>query len=150
MALPLGIQIAATGLSMYSQIQQGKAAKSQAAFNRQQYEQSARQSEIEALQKANIRMRDFESAQSANMAFFSFMNRDTSDRSMKAFMDRQKEIALSDVESIESTGMMTASQQRAMAGMEAAKGRSAGREALLGATTSIVTGMYRYHQYKTD
>ena len=149
MAIPLGIQIAATGLSMYSNIQKGKALKAEAAFNRQQYEQQARQQEIAGLERANIRTQQYRTAESANQSFQAFLNRDTSDRSMKAFMDRQKEIAYSDVESIESTGMMTVLQQRAMAGMEASKGRYAGREALLGATTSIVTGMYRYHQYKT-
>jgi len=146
----LGIQLAMTGLSAISSIQQGRAARKQAAFNQAQYEQSARQTEIEALERANVRLRQFETATSSNIAFQAFLGRDPSDRSMKAFMDRQKEIAYSDVQSIGSQGMMQASQQRSMAGMEASKGRAALMQGYLGAGSAIASGFWRYEMYKTD
>jgi len=146
----LGIQMAMAGLQVVSSIQAGRAAKREAAFNQAQYEQSARQSEIEALQQSNLRLRQLESATSSNLAFAAFLNRDPSDRSMKAFMDRQKEIAYSDVETIGSQAMMEASQKRSMAGMEASKGRSALMQGYLGAGSAIASGFWRYEMYKTD
>lgn len=144
------IQMAMTGLSVVSSLQQGRAARKQAAFNQAQYEQSSRQTEIEALQRSNIRLRQLETAESSNIAFQAFLGRDPSDRSMKAFMDRQKEIAYSDVESIASQGMMEASQKKSMASMEASKGRSALTQGYLGAGSAIASGFWRYEMYKTD
>ena len=143
------IQVAATGLSVYSKIQEGRAARRQAQFNREQYEFSAKQQELEALEQSNIRIREFNSAQSANRAFAAFSNRDPSDRSLKAFMDRQKEIAYSDVSAIESQALIEASQKRRLADMEGQKARSAIRQSYLGAASAIASGLYRYHIYKT-
>ena len=144
------IQVAATGLSVYSKIQEGRAARRQAQFNRAQYEFSAKQQELEALERSNIRLREFNSAQSANRAFAAFSNRDPSDRSLKAFMDRQKEIAYSDVSAIESQALIEASQKRTLAGMESQKARSALTQSFLGAGSAIASGLYRYELYKTD
>ncbi len=149
MAIPLGIQIAATGLSMYSNIQRGKALKAEAAFNRQQYEQQARQQEIAGLERANIRTQQYRTAESANQSFQAFLNRDTSDRSMKAFMDRQKEIAYSDISAIESGALQEASQSRTLGQMESFKGKNAIRTSYLNAASSLASGIYRYHIYKT-
>jgi hypothetical protein len=149
MAIPLGVQIAATGLSMYSSLQQGKALKREAAFNREQYKQQARQQEIAGLERANIRMQQYRTAESANQSFLAFLNRDTSDRSMKAFMDRQKEIAFSDIASIESGALQEASQSRTLAQMESFKGKNAVRTSYLNAASSLASGIYRYHIYKT-
>jgi len=143
-----GIQIAMTGLSALSSIQEGKARASEARFNAKQLEQSAKQSEIEGLQRANIRMREYETARSANTAFAAFLSRDPSDNSMKAFMDRQKEIAFSDVAAVETQSRAEASQSRTMAGMERSKGSSAMTSGLLGAGTSVATGFWRYKKYK--
>lgn len=144
----LGIQIAMTGLSALSSIQEGKARASEASFNAKQLEQSAKQSEIEGLQRANIRMREYETAKSANTAFTAFLSRDVSDRSMKAFMDRQKEIAFSDVAAVETQSRAEVSQSRTMASMERAKGRTATTAGFLGAGTAIATGFWRHEQYK--
>ena len=140
MAIPLGIQIAATGLSMYSSMQRGKALKAEAAFNRQQYEQQARQQEIAGLERANIRTQQYRTAESANQSFRAFLNRDTS--------DKQKEIAFSDISAIESGALQEASQSRTLGQMESFKGQTAIKTSYLNAASSLASGIYRYHIYK--
>jgi hypothetical protein len=148
MAIPLGIQIAATGLSMLSSLQQGKAIKREAAFNREQYKQQAMQQEIAGLERANIRTQQYRTAESANQSFQAFLNRDTSDMSLRSFMNRQKEIAFSDISAIESGALQEASQSRTLGQMESFKGQTAIRTSYLNAASSLASGIYRYHIYK--
>lgn len=148
MAIPLGIQIAATGLSMLSSLQQGKALKREAAFNREQYKQQAMQQEIAGLERANIRTQQYRTAESANQSFQAFLNRDTSDMSLRSFMNRQKEIAFSDISAIESGALQEASQSRTLGQMESFKGQTAIRTSYLNAASSLASGIYRYHIYK--
>ena len=148
MAIPLGIQIAATGLSMLSSLQQGKAIKREAAFNRDQYKQQAMQQEIAGLERANIRTQQYRTAESANQSFQAFLNRDTSDMSLRSFMNRQKEIAFSDISAIESGALQEASQSRTLGQMESFKGQTAIRTSYLNAASSLASGIYRYHIYK--
>jgi len=148
MAIPLGIQIAATGLSMLSSLQQGKALKREAAFNRDQYKQQAMQQEIAGLERANIRTQQYRTAESANQSFQAFLNRDTSDMSLRSFMNRQKEIAFSDISAIESGALQEASQSRTLGQMESFKGQTAIRTSYLNAASSLASGIYRYHIYK--
>jgi len=148
MAIPLGIQIAATGLSILSSLQQGKALKREAAFNREQYKQQAMQQEIAGLERANIRTQQYRTAESANQSFQAFLNRDTSDMSLRSFMNRQKEIAFSDISAIESGALQEASQSRTLGQMESFKGQTAIRTSYLNAASSLASGIYRYHIYK--
>ena len=146
----MAIQAAGTALSFVSALSQGRAAKREAEFNRQQLEFKSKMQKLEATERANLRLRDFDSAQAQNRAFTAFIGRDPSDRSMSAFMDRQQEIAYQDAEALESQALIEASQTRRLAAMEGVRGRNAIVQSYFNAGTAITTGLYRYHVYKTD
>lgn len=146
----MAIQTVGTVLSVVSALNQGRAAKREAEFNRQQLEFKAKMQKLEAQEKANLRLRDLDSAQASNRAFAAFIGRDPGDRSMKAFLDRQEEIAYQDVAALESGALIEASQTRRLAAMEGVRGRNAIVQSYFNAGTAITTGLYRYHMYKTD
>lgn len=146
---PFMIQAAATGIQLFSSIYSGRAAKRQAQIEQEQRRFQAKLTKIEAAAAANQRLREFDSAQSSNIAFAAFMNRDPSDRSMKAFMDRQKEVAYTDAEMIESTGLIKATQQRMLADAAGVRGRNALIGSYLDAGSAVTSGLWRYEVYKT-
>lgn len=141
-------QMLGTALSVVSSIQEGKARQEEAEFNRYQMQLKARQTKIEASQRASQRIADFNSAQNNNEAFFAFLNRDPSDQSLKSFMSKQKDVAYKDAAQITSQGFMEASQTLMAGKMEAVKGQNALRAGYLGAASSVVSGIYRYQQTK--
>ena len=146
---PATLQLIGTGLSIVSAIGAGRARANDAEFNRYQYELDAQANLIEGRQKANLRLRNLASANSSNNALFAFMNRDIgSDRSYRPFMEAQKRIAHSDAESIGSNALRSAAQSQSRAGMEEAKGRASLIAGYTGAASAIVSGLYRYEQYK--
>ena len=147
---PATLQMIGTGLSVVSSLGAGKAGADEAAFNRYQYELDAQAKKIEGRQKANLRLRDLASANSSNTALFSFMNRDVSDRSYRAFMEAQKRIAYEDVESIGSNALRESAKSDALGGMEAAKGKASLVAGYTGAASAVVSGLYRYEQYKVS
>ena len=142
------IQAIGTGLSVVSALQSGRAAKRQAQIEQEQRRFQAKLTKNEAAAAANQRLREFDSAQSSNIAFAAFMNRDPSDRSMKAFMDRQKEVAYTDAEMIESTGLIKATQQRMLADAAGVRGRNALIGSYLDAGSAVTSGLWRYEVYK--
>ena len=143
------IQAIGTGISVVSSIYSGRAAKRQAQIEQEQRRFQAKLTKIEAAAAANQRLRELDSAQASNIAFAAFMNRDPSDRSMKAFMDRQKEVAYTDAEMIESTGLIKATQQRMLADAAGVRGRNALIGSYLDAGSAVTSGLWRYEVYKT-
>ena len=146
----MAIQAAGTALSFVSALSSGRAAKREAAFNRQQLEFKSKMQKLEAQEKANLRLRDLDTAQASNRAFAAFIGRDPGDRSMKAFMERQVEIAYQDAAALESGALIEASQTRRMAAMEGVRGRNAIVQSYFNAGSAITTGLYRYHVDQTN
>ncbi len=146
---PATLQIIGTGLTVFSSIFGGGAARRQAQVEQEQRRFQAKLTRIEAAAAANQRLREFDSAQASNIAFAAFMNRDPSDRSMKAFMDRQKEVAYTDAEMARSTGLIKATQQRMLADAAGVRGRNALVGSFLDAGSAITSGLWRYEVYKT-
>ena len=146
---PFMIQAIGTGISFVSAIYSGRAARRQAQIEQEQRQFQAKLTKIEAAAAANQRIREFDSAQASNIAFAAFMNRDPSDRSLKAFMDRQKEVAYTDAEMIESTGLIKATQQRMLADAAGVRGRNALIGSYFDAGSAVTSGLWRYEVYKT-
>ena len=143
------LQMIGTGLSVYSAIQEGQAKKQEAAFNRKQFELQAKQEEIAGRDAINNRLRDFDRATANNLAFYAFLGRDVaSDRSLRAFFEAERDIALEDVKAIDRDVKAKASQSRTQGRMGTARGRSAGASSLIRATSSVVSGIQRYDEYK--
>lgn len=143
------IQAIGTAITVASSIQQGKTARRQAQFERDQQIFASKMSKIEAAAQANQRLKEFDSAQAANRAFAAFINRDPNDRSLRAFMERQKEIAYSDAEAIESTGIIRASQQKQLAQAAGQRAKNALVGSYLNAGSAIMSGLWRYETVKT-
>lgn len=150
MATPFALQMIGTGLSVYSALQEGKAKQQEAAFNRKQMEQQAKQEQIAGRDAINSRLREYDRAQANNLAFFAFLNRDVSDRSLKAFFEAERQIAFEDVTAIERDVTAQVGQTRIAGRMETARGRSASQASLINASSSILSGLQRYEQYKVD
>lgn len=144
------LQAIGTGLSIYSAIQEGKAKQQEAAFNRQQLEQQAKQEEIAGRDAINSRLRDYDRAEANNLAFFAFLNRDMSDRSLKAFLEAEKQVAFEDVKAIDRGATASASQSRIAGKMETTRGANAVRASLFQAGERGLSGLQRYEQYKVD
>lgn len=144
------IQAIGTGLSIVSTIAAGRAARQEAEFNRKQLEFQSKMQKTQAAATANQRLRDFDTAESQNNAFFAILSRDPSDQSLKAFMKRQKEIAYSDVDAIESQGLIESSQTMRLAALQGIRGGNAIVTSFMNAGSALTTGLYRYHIYKTD
>jgi len=138
-----------TGLSAYSSIQSGKAAKKEAQFNAAQMERDMELGRIEATQNATAMAQDYAMSVSANDAFFAFTGRDVSDRSVRAFMERQEEIYSTDISRLASDTNMRAQSVAAMAGAERQRGRNALTAGYLGAAQSIAGGIYQAGTIKT-
>ena len=138
-----------TGLSAYSSIQSGKAAKKEAQFNAAQMERDMELGRIEATQNATAMAQDYAMSVSANDAFFAFTGRDVSDRSVRAFMERQEEIYSTDISRLASDTNMRAQSVAAMAGAERQRGRNALTAGYLGAAQSIAGGIYQAGTTKT-
>ena len=132
-----------TGISAYSSIQSGKAAKKEAQFNAAQMERDMELGRIEATQNATAMAQDYAMSVSANDAFFAFTGRDVSDRSVRAFMERQEEIYSTDISRLASDTNMRAQSVAAMAGAERQRGRNALTAGYLGAAQSIAGGIYQ-------
>lgn len=143
------ILAAGTALSVVSTLYSAREAKRAAQAEREQRLFQSKLTKIEASAAATQRLKEFDSAQSSNLAFAAFMNRDPSDRSMKAFLDRQKEIAYSDAEMAESTGLIQSSQQRMLANAAGRRARSAMIGGFLDAGSAVTTGLWRYEVSKS-
>jgi len=144
------LQAIGTGLSVISTLSQGRAAKSQAAFDRAQLEFQRKQDEIVGLERINLRNAQFDANEAVNRAtFFSGLGRDPSDRSVKAFMAKQKEIAGKDVSAIQSQTTIQMAQNLTQQRAVTARGRAAYRASLLGAGSAIASGLFRYEEYRT-
>ena len=141
--------VVGTGLSAYSSIQAGKAAKKEAQFNAAQMERDMELGRIEATQNATAMAQDYAMSVSANDAFFAFTGRDVSDRSVRAFMERQEEIYSTDISRLASDTNMRAQSVAAMAGAERQRGRNALTAGYLGAAQSIAGGIYQGSTVKT-
>ena len=141
--------VVGTGLSAYSSIQAGKAAKKEAQFNAAQMERDMELGRIEATQNATAMAQDYAMSVSANDAFFAFTGRDVSDRSVRAFMERQEEIYSTDISRLASDTNMRAQSVAAMAGAERQRGRNALTAGYLGAAQSIAGGIYQAGTTKT-
>jgi hypothetical protein len=141
--------VVGTGLSAYSSIQAGKAAKKEAQFNAAQMERDMELGRIEATQNATAMAQDYAQSVSANDAFFAFTGRDVSDRSVRAFMERQEEIYSTDISRLASDTNMRAQSVAAMAGAERQRGRNALTAGYLGAAQSIAGGIYQAGTTKT-
>ena len=132
-----------TGISAYSSVRAGKAAKQEAQFNAAQMERDMELGRIEATQNATAMAQDYAQSVSANDAFFAFAGRDVTDRSVRAFMERQEEIYSTDIARLASDTNMRAQSVAAMAGAERQRGRNALTAGYLGAAQSIAEGGYR-------
>jgi len=132
-----------TGISAYSSVRAGKAAKQEAQFNAAQMERDMELGRIEATQNATAMAQDYAMSVSANDAFFAFAGRDVTDRSVRAFMERQEEIYSTDIARLASDTNMRAQSVAAMAGAERQRGRNALTAGYLGAAQSIAEGGYR-------
>ena len=69
-----------------------------------------RQSEIQAQQQQNNRLRDFAEAKAINEAFFAYAGRGASDQSAKAFFDYNEDIAYEDITRIANTSLIRSLQ----------------------------------------
>jgi len=132
-----------TGISAYSSVRAGKAAKQEAQFNAAQMERDMELGRIEATQNATAMAQDYAQSVSANDAFFAFAGRDVTDRSVRAFMERQEEIYSTDIARLASDTNMRAQSVAAMAGAERQRGRNALTAGYLGAAQSIAGGIYQ-------
>ena len=132
-----------TGISAYSSVRAGKAAKQEAQFNAAQMERDMELGRIEATQNATAMAQDYAMSVSANDAFFAFAGRDVTDRSVRAFMERQEEIYSTDIARLASDTNMRAQSVAAMAGAERQRGRNALTAGYLGAAESIAGGIYQ-------
>jgi len=132
-----------TGISAYSSVRAGKAAKQEAQFNAAQMERDMELGRIEATQNATAMAQDYAMSVSANDAFFAFSGRDVTDRSVRAFMERQEEIYSTDIARLASDTNMRAQSVAAMAGAERQRGRNALTAGYLGAAQSIAGGIYQ-------
>ena len=144
------IQAIGTAISVVSAIRQGQQARDAARFEQQQQLFASKQTKVEAAATAAQRIRQFDSDQASNRAFAAFMGRDPNDRSLRAFNERQREIAYSDAEMAESTGLIRASQQRKLAEAAGIRARNAIIGSYLNAGSAIASGLWRYEIYKTD
>jgi len=141
--------VVGTGISAYSSIKAGKAAKKEANFNAAQMERDMELGRIEATQNATAMAQDYAQSVSANDAFFAFAGRDVTDRSVRAFMERQEEIYSTDIARLASDTNMRAQSVAAMAGAERQRGRNALTAGYLGAAQSIAGGIYQAGTTKT-
>lgn len=146
MALPMALQILGTGFKVASAMQQGRNAQSEAEFNRYQLELDALRQKTAGRERANQRLRDLDADTANNLAIFGFLGRE--DRSVKAFLEAQKRVAYEDADILLTQSDMEARQTRLKGEMEMVRGRNAAKAGLLGATTSIVSGLQRYEQVK--
>tara|TARA_R100001443_G_scaffold16036_2_gene25850 strand:+ start:3047 stop:3490 length:444 start_codon:yes stop_codon:yes gene_type:complete len=132
-------------LSASSAIKEGKE-------RRRQYEQEAKelelertQTEIKGLESHNLRLAAFDEANNMNSALFGFANRDeTADRSIRAFKKKQKEVASQDVKT---SDMQTrfASLKLTRASAEAKrKGFAAEQAARTKAMSTLFSGINNY------
>ena len=147
----LAIQLLGTGLSVYSSIKEGQAIQDQAAYDNYQLSLQKKQDEIVGRQKMNQRNYEFSYNESVNRAtFFSGMNRDVSDRSVKAFLDKQKKLAQEDVNAIASQTTVAGRQVSMQMSANKLRAAQAKQSAIIGATSAVASGLYRYEQYRTD
>lgn len=147
----LALQIAGVGLSAYSSIKEGQAVKTQADYDNYQLSLQKKQDAIVGRQKMNQRNYEFAYNESVNRAtFFSGLNRDVSDRSVKAFLAKQKKLSQEDVDAIASQTTIAGRQVSMKMSANELKAAQAKQSAVLGATTAVVSGLYRYEQYKTN
>jgi len=143
-----GLQLFGTAISAFSSIQQGRAARADAQRQAAMYEAERVNNKLEALQRHNDRIAAYDSARATNNAWFAFIGRDASDRSVKAFLEKQKEVAYTDVARSDLQGFMDDDKLRMQAGFARARGRAAYQAGLLGAASSITSGLFKYQQIK--
>ena len=148
MALPTILLGISAGLSAYSAIQGGRAAKQAAAFDAAQLEKQKKQVALEAIQRENDRMEQFESATASNIAWFAFSGRDMSDRSVKAFLDKQKDVAYSDVKRSNYQATAETARLGDQQRQRLYEGRQAQKASYIKAATSIASGWYKYETVK--
>ncbi len=144
------LQAIGTGLNVVSTLSEGRAARSQAAFDRAQLEFQRKQDEVVGLERVNLRNAQFDSNEAVNRAtFFSGMGRDPNDRSLKAFFAKQKELAGKDVDAINSQTIISMGQNRMQQMAVTERGQAAYRASLLGAASAVSSGLFRYEEYRT-
>ena len=145
MSFMMALQAIGTGLKIVGALQGAKAQQQQAAFDLQQLELKKQQDQLIALQRQNLRNAEFDSAEATNRAtFFGGLGRDTSDRSVKAFLEKQREIASEDIEAIQLQTTIGDRQIGIQQRVISMRSKSAYQSALLGASTAIASGLYRY------
>tara|TARA_R100000951_G_scaffold29283_1_gene25400 strand:+ start:19696 stop:20157 length:462 start_codon:yes stop_codon:yes gene_type:complete len=145
------LQMAGTALSIYSSLSEGRDEVGQEKFQQQQLTQKMEQDKINARKESNARLRTLDSHESMNRAFvLGKLNRDVSDRSLKAFLQRQRDIGNQDVQEIQTQSILTQGQDNARMQYSSLRAQNAYTGALLGAGSSVASGMFRYQQYKVD
>lgn len=143
-----GLQLFGSAISAFSAIQQGKAAKTQAYAEAQQYKAERQMNELQTQQRHNDRLASYNSALATNEAWFAFAGRDASDRSVRAFLDRQKEIAYTDLSRSATQGFMESEKLRYQSDLSILRGRNAYRAGMMSAASSITSGLFKYQQIK--
>lgn len=143
------LMIASTLMSAGGQLMAGSAAKSTAKLNAFNIETEKTLSETEALQRHNDRLDQYRSNLSANIASFAAKGRDVgADRSVAAFLQGQQDIATDDTARSDFMGMMQASKLQSEAAGVRAEGRAAMMSGVIGAFTTMASGLNQYNQVK--
>ena len=141
MSFMVAMQAIGTGISVYSALQEGKAANDMGKFKQQQFEQERANAIIAAEQQHIDRIMQYDTAKESNLAFRAFLGRDTSDQSFKAFLERQEEVAFRDARRIEVQGQMMSEKLRLSGAVARYEGGIRAKAARRKAMLSLVTGM---------
>ena len=127
------------------------AAKEAAELNAYNIETQKVVNDAEAVQRNNARIEQYSANLSANIAAFGAAGRDVgADRSVAAFLEKNKEVAGKDLQSSDFMAQMQAAKLTAEAAATRTEGRAAMASAVIGAFTSMASGINDYSKIKVD
>ena len=138
-------QLIAAGISAFSQIAAGQAAKESADLNAFNIKTDKALNETQAMQQARARKEEYDLATSANIASFYASGRDVgSDKSVQAFLERQQELVGDDLGRIARQKSMNSMRSEMQAMAEKRRGRNAYTSSLFNAAGTMAQGIYDY------